>query len=165
MPILTRLPIASSSSATAVQGSPTSRLHRRRICQPASQRLALIFARFAIVIHALAMAIMASRYSGTEVRSSSATHSSTWRLHSSSVSSVTMYIDMVMRFPRNCLINFYHTTLRCHRLLQRRKAHRQAPRLHIHCVDEEIIEGLERREQRRRDRQATKQLACSRQPT
>src|SRR5258705_13431659 len=59
----------------------------------ASQRLALIFARSAIFIHALAMAIMASRYSGTEVRSSSAAHSSTWRLHSSIVSSGTMFID------------------------------------------------------------------------
>src|ERR1700694_2585043 len=65
----------------------------------ASQRLALIFARSAIFIHALAMAIMASRYSGTEVRSSSAAHSSTWRLHSSIVSSGTMFIEMVMRAP------------------------------------------------------------------
>jgi hypothetical protein len=61
--------------------------------------LALIFARSAIFIHALAMAIMASRYSGTEVRSSSAAHSSTWRLHSSIVSSGTMFIEMVMRAP------------------------------------------------------------------
>jgi hypothetical protein len=75
--------------------------------------LVLIFARSAIVIHAFAMAIMASRYSGTEVRSSSATHSSTWRLHSSSVFSFTMHIDMVMRFPSNCPISFYHTALRC----------------------------------------------------
>src|SRR5260370_20190242 len=65
----------------------------------ASQRFALIFARSAIFIHALAMAIMASRYSGTEVRSSSAAHSSKWRLHSSIVSSGTMFIEMVMRAP------------------------------------------------------------------
>ena len=67
--------------------------------EEASQRLALIFACSAIFIHALAMAIMALRYSGTEVRSSSAAHSSTWRLHSSIVSSGTMFIEMVMRAP------------------------------------------------------------------
>jgi hypothetical protein len=42
------------------------------------------------------MAIMASRYSGTEVRSNSAAHSSTWRWHSSIVFSGTMFIEMVM---------------------------------------------------------------------
>src|ERR1700730_3326355 len=69
-----------------------------------SQRLALIFARSAIFIHALAIAIMASRYSGTEVRSSSAAHSSTWRLHSSIAFSGHAR-------PSNCLISFYHTAL------------------------------------------------------
>jgi hypothetical protein len=44
------------------------------------------------------------------VRSSSAAHSSTWRLHSSIVFSGTIFIEIALR-PRNYLISFYHTAL------------------------------------------------------